>query len=81
MLSRLQHRIERLEGGDRGSRVIVVQVGHLNRDEDGIVADALAEAGIMRSPSGLLVRVLHDGADRLQPPASIVAVYPQGAAR
>ena len=81
MLSRLQHRIERLEGGDRGSRVIVVTVGHLDGDNDGIVADALAEAGIMRSPSDLLVRVLHYGADRLQPSASVVAVYPQGAAR
>jgi hypothetical protein len=81
MLSRLQHRIERLEGGDRGSRVIVVTVGHLDRDEDGIVADALAKAGIMRQSGDLLVRVLHDGADRLRPPASVVAVYPQGAAR
>ena len=81
MLNRLQHRIERLEGGDRGSRVIVVKVGYLDGDDDGIVADAIAEAGIMRPPSNLLVRVLHYGANRLQPPASVVAVYPQGAAR
>ena len=81
MLSRLQHRIERLEGGDRGSRVIVVTVGHLDRDDDGIEAAALAEAGIMRQPGDLLVRVLHYGVDRLQPPATVVAVYPQGAAR
>ena len=81
MLSRLQHRIERLEGGDRGSRVIVVKVGHLDGDDDGIVADALAEAGITRLPSDLLVRVLNFSADRLQPPASVVAVYPQGAGR
>ena len=81
MLSRLQHRIERLEGGDRGSRVIVVKVGYLGGDHDGIVADVLAEAGIMRQPGDLLVRVLHYGMDRLQPPASVVAVYPQGAGR
>ena len=81
MLSRLQHRIERLEGGDRGSRVIVVKVGHLDGDDDGIVADALAEARIIRQPSDLLVHVLDYGADRLQPPASVVAVYPQGAGR
>ena len=81
MLSRLQHRVERLEGGDRGSRVIVVTVRHLDRDDDGIVADALVEAGIMRQPSDLLVRVLHFGAERLQPSASVVAVYPQGAGR
>jgi len=81
MLSRLQHRIERLEGGSSGSRVIVVTVGHLDRDDDSIEADALAEAGIMRQPGDLLVRVLHYGVDRLQPPATVVAVYPQGAAR
>ena len=81
MLSCLQQQIERLEGGDRGSRVIVVTVGHLDRDDDGIVADALAEAGIMRQSGDLLVRVLHYGADRLQPPASVVAAYPQGAGR
>ena len=34
MRNRLQHRIERLEGGDRGSRVIVVTMGHLERDDD-----------------------------------------------
>ena len=36
MLSRLQHRVERLEGGDRGSGVIVVSVGYLEGDDDGI---------------------------------------------
>ena len=81
MLSRLQYRIERLEGGARGSRVIVVKVGYLDGDDDGIVADALAEAGIMRQRGDLLVRVLHYGAERLQPPASVVGVYPQGAAQ
>ena len=81
MLNRLQHRVERLEGGDRGSRVIVVTVGYLDGDDDGIEAAALAEAGIMPQPGDLLVRVLHYGADRLQPPASVVAVYPQGAGR
>ena len=81
MLSRLQHRAERLEGGDRGSRMIVITVGHLDRDDDGIEAAALAEAGITRLPNDLLIRVLHYGADRLQPPASVVAVYPQGAGR
>ena len=81
MLNRLQHRIERLEGGDQGSRVIVVKVGYLDGDDDGVVVDALADAGIMRQPGDLLVRVLDYGADRLQPPASVVAVYPQGAGR
>ena len=81
MLNRLQHRIERLEGGDRGSRVIVVTVGYLDGDDDGIAADGLAEAGITRLPSDLLVHVLDYGADRLQPPASVVAVYPQGTGR
>ena len=81
MLSRLQHRIERLEGGSSGSRVIVVTVGHLDRDDDSIEADALAEAGITRLPSDLLVRVLNFSADHLDPPASVVAVYPRGAAR
>ena len=81
MLSRLQHRIERLEGGDRGSRMIVVKVGHLDRDDDSIVADALAEAGITRLPNDLLVRVLNFSADRLDPPASVVAVHAQGAGR
>ena len=81
MLSRLQHRIERLEGGDRGSRVIVVKVGHLDGDDDSIVADALAEAGITRLPNDLLVRVLNFSADRLDPPASVVAVHAQGAGR
>ena len=73
--------LSRLEGGDRGSRVIVVKVGHADADDDGIVANALAEAGIMRQPGDLLVRVLHYGADRLRPPASVVAVYPKGAGR
>jgi hypothetical protein len=81
MLNRLQHRIERLEGGDWGSRMIVITVGHLDRDDDGIVVDALAEAGIIRQPNDLLVRVLHYGADRLQPRASVVAVHSQGAGR
>jgi len=81
MLSRLQHRVERLEGGSSGSRVIVVKVGYLGGDHDGIEAAALAEAGITRLPNDLLVRVLHYGADRLQPSASVVAVYPQGAGR
>ena len=81
MLNRLQHRIGRLEGGDRGSRVIVVKVGHADRDDAAIVTDALAEAGIKRLPGDLLVRVLHFGSDRLQPPASVVAVHPHGAGR
>ena len=61
--------------------MIVVKVGHVDRDDDSIVADALAEAGITRLPSDLLVRVLHFGAERLQPPASVVAVHAQGAGR
>jgi hypothetical protein len=81
MLNRLQHRIERLEDGDRGSRVIVVTVGHLNRDDDSIVAGALTEAGITRLPNDLLVRVLNFSADHLEPPASVVAVHAQGAGR
>jgi hypothetical protein len=75
MQNRLQHRIERLEGGDRGSRMIVVTMGHLERDDDDVVADALAAAGIIRLPGDLLVRVLNFSADHLQPPASVVAVH------
>jgi hypothetical protein len=81
MLSRLQHRIERLEGGDRGSRVIVVEVGYLDRDDNSIVAGALTEAGITRLSNDLLVRVLNFSADRLDPPASVVAVHAQRAGR
>ena len=75
MRNRLQHRIERLEGGNCGSRVIVVTMGHLERDDDDVVADALAAAGIIRLPGDLLVRVLNFSADHLQPPASVVAVH------
>ena len=81
MLSRLQHRIERLEDGDGGFRMIVVKVGHLDHDDDDIVADALAEAGITRLLNDLLVRVLNFSADHLNPPASVVAVNAQGAGR
>jgi hypothetical protein len=81
MLNRLQHRIERLEGGDQGSRVIVVEMGYLDRDDDNVVADALAEAGITRLPNDLLVRVPNFSADRLDPPAAVVAVHMQGAGR
>jgi hypothetical protein len=81
MLNRLQHRIERLEDGDRGSRVIVVQVGQADNDDDAIVAAALVEAGITRLPNDLVVRVLNFSADRLDPPASVVAVHAQGAGR
>jgi hypothetical protein len=81
MRSQLQHRIERLESGDRGSRVIVVQVGHMDGDDDSIVGDALADAGITRLPGDLLIRVLNFSADRLNPPASVVAVHAQGARR
>jgi hypothetical protein len=81
MLNRLQHRIERLEDGDRGSRVIVVQVGQADNDDDAIVAAALVEAGITRLPNDLVVRVLNFSADRLDPPASVVAVHAHGAGR
>ena len=50
-----------------GTRVIVVKVGHVDGDDDGIVADALAEAGITRLPNDLLVRVLNFSADHLRP--------------
>jgi hypothetical protein len=81
MLSRLQHRIERLEGGDAGSHVIVVEVGYLDHDDDSIVAGALTEAGITRLPNDLLVRVLNFSADRLDPHASVVSVHTRGAGR
>ena len=46
-----------------------------------VEAPEQGDAGITRLPSDLLVRVLNYGADRLQPPATVVAVYPQGAGR
>jgi len=55
--------------------MIVVTMGHLERDDDDVVADALAAAGIIRLPGDLLVRVLNFSADHLQPPASVVAVH------
>ena len=57
--------------------MIVVTMGHLDRN----VADALAEAGIIRLPGDLLVRVLNFSADHLQPPAPVVAVHARGAGR
>ena len=81
MLSRLHHRMERLEGGSSQQRVIVVKVGHGDGDDDAIVADALALAGITRQPGDLLVRVLSYSADSLDPPASVVAVHARGARR
>jgi len=55
--------------------MIVVTMGHLERDDDDVVADALTEAGIIRLPGDFLVRVLNSSADHLQPPASVVAVH------
>ena len=81
MLSRLQHRVERLEGGSNQQRVIVVKVGHGDGDDDAVVADALVLAGITRLPNYLLVRVLNFSADHLNPPASVVAVHARGAGR
>ena len=60
--------------------MIVVTMGHLDRD-DNVVADALTEAGIIRLPGDLLVRVLNFSADHLQPPAPVVAVHARGAGR
>ena len=57
--------------------MIVVKMGHLERDDDNVVA----EAGIIRLPGDFLVRVLNFSAAHLQPPASVVAVHSQGAGR